>query len=60
LEGTENRITVERQRFNEAVQSYNTSLRRFPSNLFAKLFGFKEHGYFQAAEGTATAPTVQF
>ncbi len=60
LEGTENRISVERQRFNTAVQSYNTSLRRFPNLLFAKLFGFKEHGYFQAAEGAATAPTVQF
>ncbi len=60
LEGTENRITVERQRFNEAVQSYNTSLRRFPNVLFAKLFGFKAHGYFEAAEGAEVAPVVQF
>jgi LemA protein len=60
FEGTENRIAVERQRFNETVQSYNTSLRRFPGNIFAGLFGFKTHGYFEAAEGAATAPTVQF
>ncbi len=60
LEGTENRISVERQRFNTAVQSYNTSLRRFPNIMFAKLFGFKAHGYFEAAESAATAPTVQF
>ncbi len=60
LEGTENRISVERQRFNEAVQGFNTSLRRFPGNIFAGMFGFKERGYFQAQEGAATAPTVQF
>ncbi len=60
LEGTENRITVERQRFNETVQTYNTMLRRFPGNIFAGMFGFKERGYFQAAEGAETAPAVQF
>ncbi len=60
LEGTENRISVERQRFNEAVQGYNTSLRRFPGNIFAGLFGFQQHGYFEAAEGAETAPVVQF
>jgi LemA protein len=60
LEGTENRIAVERQRFNETVQGYNTSLRRFPGNIFAGMFGFKARGYFEAAEGAATAPTVQF
>lgn len=60
LEGTENRISVERQRFNETVQGYNTSLRRFPGNIFAGMFGFQPHGYFEAVEGAATAPTVQF
>ena len=60
LEGTENRISVERQRFNETVQGYNTSLRRFPGNIFAGMFGFKERGYFEATQGAATAPTVQF
>ncbi len=60
LEGTENRIAVERQRFNETVQGYNTSLRRFPGNIFAGMFGFKARGYFEAQQGAATAPTVQF
>jgi LemA protein len=60
LEGTENRITVERQNFNVAVQDYNTSRRTFPSNIFAGLFGFGEKGYFQAQAGADKAPTVQF
>ncbi len=60
LEGTENRIAVERQRFNETVQGYNTSLRRFPGNIFAGMFGFQARGYFEAQQGAATAPTVQF
>jgi LemA protein len=60
LEGTENRIAVERQRFNETVQGYNTSLRRFPGNIFAGMLGFSQRGYFEAVEGAATAPTVQF
>jgi LemA protein len=60
LEGTENRIAVERQRFNETVQGYNTALRRFPGNIFAGMFGFSPRGYFEAVEGAATAPTVQF
>ncbi|MCU0353286.1 MAG: LemA family protein [Cytophagales bacterium] len=60
LEGTENRITVERMGFNTAVQDYNTSRRRFPSNIFAGLFGFQEKGYFQAQAGADKAPTVQF
>ena len=60
LEGTENRITVERMGFNTAVQDYNTSRRRFPSNIFAGLFGFQEKGYFQAQAGAEKAPTVQF
>lgn len=60
LEGTENRITVERQRFNEAAQSYNTYIRRFPKNIIASLFGFQQKPYFQAAEGADVAPVVQF
>ncbi len=60
LEGSENRITVERQGFNVAVQDYNTSRRRFPSNIFAGMFGFSEKGYFQAQAGAEKAPTVQF
>jgi LemA protein len=60
LEGTENRIAVERQRFNETVQTYNTSLRRFPGNIFAGMFGFSARGYFEAAAGSEVAPTVQF
>ena len=60
LEGTENRITVERQRFNEAVQAFNTSLRRFPGNILAGMFGFSGRGYFEAATGSEVAPVVQF
>lgn len=60
LEGTENRIATERQRFNEAAQRYNTSTRRFPTNIFASLFGFDEKAYFQAEEGAEDAPEVNF
>ncbi|MDJ1502468.1 LemA family protein [Xanthocytophaga agilis] len=60
LEGTENRITVERQNFNNAVQDYSISRRKFPNNIFAGLFGFGEKGYFQAQTGADKAPTVQF
>jgi LemA protein len=60
LEGTENRITVERQRFNESVQVFNTSIRRFPTNLFARMFGFESRGYFAATDGAETAPVVEF
>jgi len=61
LEGTENRITVERMRYNEVAQSYNTARLRFPTNLFASLFGFKEKAYFKAtAPGAERAPEVQF
>ncbi len=60
LEGTENRITVERQRFNETVQDFNTSLRRFPGSIFAGMFGFQPRGYFEAAPGSDVAPVVQF
>ncbi len=60
LEGTENRITVERRRFNEAVQTYNTQLRLFPGSLVASFRGFKEKAYFEAAPGSETAPKVKF
>ena len=60
LEGTENRISVARQKFNEAAQTYNVAVRRFPANLLAGMFGFEQKPYFEAAEGTETAPSVQF
>jgi LemA protein len=60
LEGTENRISVARMDFNNAVQTYNTKVRSFPMNFFAGMFGFKEKGYFQATAGAEKAPQVQF
>lgn len=60
LEGTENRITVERNKFNEVVRAYNTLIRRFPRNIVASMFGFEKKGYFQAAEGAEQAPNVDF
>jgi len=60
LEGTENRIAVERNRFNEAVRIYNTSIRRFPKNVIAGTFGFEARAYFQAEENAQKAPQVQF
>jgi LemA protein len=60
LEGTENRISVERKNFNEAVNDYNAYIRRFPTNLFVGIFGFSPKGYFQATEGSERAPSVQF
>lgn len=60
LEGTENRIAVERRNFNEAVREYNTFIRRFPNNLFAGMFGFKTKAYFEADPGAEKAPTVKF
>ncbi len=60
LEGTENRITVERQKFNTATQDYNTTIRKFPANLTAKMFGFTDKPYFEATQGADKAPTVQF
>lgn len=60
LEGTENRITVERQKFNETAQAYNTQVRTFPQNIIASLFDFEKKGYFKAAEGAETAPKVEF
>lgn len=60
LEGTENRIAVERRRYNETAQTYNTSRRRFPANLLAGTFGFDAKPYFESAEGSDQAPTVDF
>jgi LemA protein len=61
LEGTENRITVARGRFNDSAQSYNTTLKSFPTNLIAGMFGFKERPYFKAVTaGAEKAPAVQF
>jgi LemA protein len=60
LEGTENRISVERKKFNEAVQTFNTSVRSFPTVITAKLFGFKEKPYFKGKEGSENAPDVNF
>ena len=60
LEGTENRITVERQRFNETVQTYNTRIRHFPTNIFAGMFGFEKKLYFEAQKGAEVAPKVSF
>lgn len=60
LEGTENRIAVERKRFNETAQAYNTYIRRFPNNTFAGLFGFAPKAYFAADAGADKAPKVEF
>lgn len=60
LEGTENRITVERQKFNTVTQEYNSKIRTFPNNLTAGMFGFKAKGYFQADVGANKAPKVTF
>lgn len=60
LEGTENRISVERRNFNNAVLAYNSYIRRFPNNIFAGIFGFDKKAYFEAAEGAEQAPKVEF
>jgi LemA protein len=60
LEGTENRIAVERNKFNEAVQPYNSMIRKFPASIVAKIAGFDKKAYFKAAEGSDQAPQVQF
>lgn len=60
LEGTENRITVERQNFNSVAQEYNTAVRTFPANIIASLFKFNQKGYFKASEGADVAPKVEF
>ena len=60
LEGTENRIAVERQRYNTVAQSFNTAIRRFPANLVANMGGFKAKAYFKGVAGSAEAPQVDF
>ena len=60
LEGTENRIAVARKDFNAAAKQYNVSVRRFPANLVARMFGFGQKPYFESAEGAAAAPQVTF
>lgn len=60
LEGTENRIAVERKNFNEAAKKFNTYIRKFPQSLLAGMFGFDKKPYFEAEEGSQKAPTVQF
>ncbi|TSA29556.1 MAG: LemA family protein [Bacteroidetes bacterium] len=60
LEGTENRIAVERMKFNETAQAYNTYIRRLPATIFAGMFGFEKKAYFEAQEGAGTAPKVEF
>ncbi len=60
LAGTENRIAVERKRYNEAVADFNKSVKRFPTNMVAKLLGFSQREYFQAAAGAEKAPEVKF
>ncbi len=59
LEGTENRVSVERKRFNDAVAAYNLKTKRFPSMAVARIFGFGERAYFEAADGAAVAPRVE-
>lgn len=60
LEGTENRITVERMKFNDTTREYNTYVKSFPQNLLAGMFGFSEKPYFEAKEGSAEPPKVEF
>ena len=60
LAGTENRISVERKRFNEAAQKYNSFIRRFPQNIIANMNGFEKKAYFEAEAGASKAPSVQF
>jgi len=60
LEGTENRISTERRKFNEATQQYNTYIRKFPKNLVAMIFNFEKKGYFEADSGAEKAPEVNF
>ena len=60
LEGTENRIAVERKNFNETVNDYNSYIRRFPTNLITGIFGFSPKGYFQSTPGSERPPEVKF
>lgn len=60
LEGTENRITVERKRYNDTARDYNTNIRQFPANFIAGMFGFKAKAYFESEPAAAKAPVVRF
>ena len=60
LEGTENRIAIERRRYNEAARSFNTLIRKFPNNMYAGMFNFEPKAYFEADKGAETAPKVEF
>ena len=60
LEGTENRISTERMKFNESSRAYNTMVRSFPKNIIASMFGFETKGYFKAEDGAENAPEVKF
>ena len=60
LEGTENRIAVERRKFNETTQAYNSTIRKFPQVFYASMLGFEKKGYFEADAGAATVPKVEF
>ena len=60
LERTENRINVERNRYNEMARPYNTRIKKFPASMFAGMLGFEEHAYFEAKEGSEEAPVVEF
>ncbi len=60
LEGTENRISTERKKYNDTARNYNTMVRSFPKNIIASLFGFETKGYFEASEEAKTAPKVEF
>ncbi len=59
LEGTENRISVERQRYNDEVRILNTTIKTFPTNIFASMFGFSERSYFESVDGSENAPKVE-
>jgi LemA protein len=60
LEGTENRIAVERRRYNEVVRAYNTAIRRFPASVVASLRGFRERPFFEATPGSQAPPPIKF
>lgn len=60
LEGTENRISTERKRFNDTAQNYNSSIRKFPTSIFASIGGFERKAYFEADQGAENTPTVDF
>ena len=60
LEGTENRIAVERRKFNETAMEYNTFIKQFPKNIYASIFNFESKAYFEADEAASEAPEVEF